>query len=273
MPGSAMWQEQRSRFIKTFNGIARHKHRFEVFKDFVTMSAISLHNAVAKSEELEAEYMEIVKRYKREEVSQFPRLLANLVNMLEDEPHDALGGLYMELELGNTQNGQFFTPCEVSTLMAKLNYDDQIAELDKPFITLEDPACGAGGMILAFVKVMLGYQHNPSERLWARCVDVDRTAALMCYIQLSLWYVPAQIVVGNSLTLEVRETWHTPAHYVDSWDAKLRLRNLYEQVNQLINPEKMPATNEVAENRQQETPSVSPMDDAEGGLIQFDLGF
>ena len=36
----------RNDFIKTFNNIARHRHRYEVFWDFVTMSAISLHNAV-----------------------------------------------------------------------------------------------------------------------------------------------------------------------------------------------------------------------------------
>lgn len=42
-------------------------------------------------------------------------------------------------------------------------------------------------------------------------VDVDRTAALMAYIQLSLWNVPATVVVGNSLTLEEREVWLTPA--------------------------------------------------------------
>jgi len=30
-------------FIDAFNGIARHKHRYKVFEDFVTISAIALH--------------------------------------------------------------------------------------------------------------------------------------------------------------------------------------------------------------------------------------
>ncbi len=38
--------------------------------------------------------------------------------------------------------------------------------------------------------------------------DIDRLTALMAYVQLSLWNVPAEIVVGNTLSLEVREVWH-----------------------------------------------------------------
>ncbi len=30
-------------FIKTFNDIARNRHRYEVFRDFVTMAAIAMH--------------------------------------------------------------------------------------------------------------------------------------------------------------------------------------------------------------------------------------
>jgi len=94
-------------FIKAFNGIARHRHRYEVFRDFVTMAAVSLHNAVRKDEILEAEYMTIVKRYSKEEATELAQLFARLVILLETEPRDVLGPLYMELELGNTNTGQF----------------------------------------------------------------------------------------------------------------------------------------------------------------------
>ena len=43
----------RQTFISLFNSIARHKHRYAVFSDFVTMSAIAYHNAVNKLETLE----------------------------------------------------------------------------------------------------------------------------------------------------------------------------------------------------------------------------
>lgn len=30
--------------------------------------------------------------------------------------------------------------------------------------------------------------------------DVDRSAALMCYLQLSVLFIPAIVIVGNSIT-------------------------------------------------------------------------
>lgn len=110
--------------------------------------------------------------------------------------------------------------------MARINFDDTLSILDdQQFITLSEPACGAGGMVLACVKVLTEQGHDPSQRLWVQCIDVDRVAALMCYIQLALWNVPAQVIVGNTLTGEHREIWYTPAHHLGFWDAKLRKRD------------------------------------------------
>ena len=209
-------------FIKTFNGIARHQHRYTTFQDFVTIAAITLHNAIHKNEKLEAEYLQIVSRYSREDVNEMCKLLALLIDLLDPEPRDVLGPLYMELELGNTNTGQFFTPPEVSKLMAMMVYGEELKTLEKPFVTLSEPACGAGGMVLAFVDVMLSYDHNPAQRLWVQCQDIDRTAALMCYIQLTLWNVPGVVIVGNTLMVEAREMFYTPAHCLGLWGYKLR---------------------------------------------------
>lgn len=208
-------------FVKAFNTIARHRHRYEVFRDFVVMSAAALHNAIRKDEKLEAEYLAVAARYKRDELSEFSALLAKLVLLLDSEPRDVLGPLYMELELGNTNTGQFFTPHEVSTLMASVTYGDELKTLDKPFITVCEPACGAGGMVLAFVSVMLSHGHNPAQRLWVQAQDIDRTAALMCYLQMALWHIPGVVIVGNTLAMEAREVWYTPAHYLGFWHHRL----------------------------------------------------
>lgn len=221
-------------FIKTFNSIALHKHRYEVFSDFIKMSAIALHNSIVKAEHLEKEYLEIVGKYKKEEVDKFPLLLANLIELLEPEPIDILGSLYMELELSSNHTGQFFSPSPIAQLMAKIVHGDTLSVLnEKAFITLSEPACGAGGMVLAFAKEMLQNGHNPAERLWVQCVDIDRVAAMMCYVQLSLWNIPAQVIVGNSLTLEYREDFYTPAHYLFSWDQRLRARQVIDLMREL----------------------------------------
>jgi type I restriction-modification system DNA methylase subunit len=183
------------------------------------MAAISMHNAIRKDPAQEAEYIQIVKRYDADQVSEICALFGKLVLLLDSEPQDVLGQLYiMALELGNTQAGQFFTPHEISELMARITYGDELQNLTKPFITLSEPACGAGGMVLAFVKVMLSHGHDPAKRLWVQCHDIDRTAALTCYLQLSLWHVPAVVIVGNTLAMEVREAFYTPAHYLEFWE-------------------------------------------------------
>ncbi|CAC9619566.1 hypothetical protein [uncultured Gammaproteobacteria bacterium] len=97
-------------FIKKFNDIAHHKHRYDMFRDFVTISAISLHNAVNKVESLEDEYMKIIKPYANDEVNAFAELFADVVIILESSPRDVLGELYMDLNLGNKNAGQFFLP-------------------------------------------------------------------------------------------------------------------------------------------------------------------
>lgn len=212
----------KSEFLKTFGETARYLHRYEVFHDFVTMSAISLRNAMFQVLGLEAEYLKLIGKYKPEDQKRFPLLLAQLVKMLEFEPSDVLGELYQSLELSSKDKGQFFTPSHLSEAIAQMTHGHDLENLDKPYITLADPASGPGGMILAFVKVMISKGHNPADKLWVQCVDVDRMVALMCYIQLSLWNVPGEVIVGNSLSLEYREFWYTPAHILGNWSYKLR---------------------------------------------------
>ena len=194
------------------------------------MSAISLNNALVKSDELEAEYLNTIKRYNKTEMQLFPELLGQTIEMLEPEPRDVLGPLYMELELGNAKTGQFFTPPEICDLMASLVHGDKLKDNDQPYVKLCEPTVGSGGMVLAFVKQMLIQGLDPANNLWVQCIDIDRTVALMCYIQLTLWNVPAQVIVGNSLSLEYHEQFFTMAHHVYGWATRLHL----EEVSSLI---------------------------------------
>lgn len=226
-------------FISLFNSIARHKHRYSVFTDFVTMSAIALHNAINKNQKLEDEYLEIVARYSKEEVDKFCELLGNFIILMEPEPADILGSLYMDLEIGNLHNGQFFTPHELSLLLARMTYGDVLDKMEKsnkPFISLSEPACGAGGMVLAFANEMLKNGINPAEKLYVQCIDIDRLAGFMCYLQLSLWHIPAEVIIGNTLTLEFREVYYTPSYYLGDWDTRLRIRRFTEAASEFWEP-------------------------------------
>lgn len=208
-------------FEQRFRRMAPERHRYDVFRDFVIMAACALHNGFWKEPTREAEYLDIIGRYKPDDQKAFPELLAHLVAMLEPEPRDMLGPLYMEMEVASRDQGQFFTPPEVSEMMARIQGVDRLLET-QPFITLSEPACGAGGMVLAVVKTLITAGYDPARTLWVQAWDIDRLAALMAYVQLSLWNVPAEIVVGNTLSLEVREVWHTPAHHLGLWSSRLK---------------------------------------------------
>ena len=65
-------------FKKTFRELAPYKHRYEVLRDFVTMAACRLHNAVHKNPAREEEYLQIIAGYKRPDQMAFPKLLGQL---------------------------------------------------------------------------------------------------------------------------------------------------------------------------------------------------
>jgi type I restriction-modification system DNA methylase subunit len=259
-------------FKKTFRQLAPYKHRYEVFKDFVTMAACSLHNTVHKDDAREQEYMRIIEGYKPDDQQAFPKLMAQLVAALDEDPRDILGPLYMELEIANKDAGQFFTPPELSEMMAALTFTPDLSKLDhQPFITAGEPACGAGGMILALVKVMTQAGHNPARKLWVQAIDVDRMAALMCYVQLSLWNGPAEIIVGNTLSWEIREVWYTPAHHLGLW--KYRLHRHAETLEVTASkPADAPAPQEVSRAPAKPSP-VTPKEQPAAPVKPSQLGF
>ena len=210
-------------FLQIFNNTARYHHRYEVFRDFVTMAGLAIQNTFLKSEKIEQEYLSIVKRYEVRDMTQMSHLLAAVVQGLEMEHRDFLGSLYMQLDFGSQHIGQFFTPYDVSRMMAKMlmTDSDSGSELEqRGYIRLSEPACGAGGMAIAFAEAMLEQGLNPQRQLVVTCIDLDPVAAMMCYIQLSLLGIPAEVIIGNALSLQATRTLYTPMYYLGCWALK-----------------------------------------------------
>ena len=219
------------RFVSLFNQTAPDENRWQVFSDFVHMAACSLYNAIHRDEAFEADYMQRVGRYSREDANNMSRLLAEVIEGLDFCPTDFLGQIFMNLELGNTRHGQYFTPYNVCYTMSRMTLSDRLSVLtsgERDFITVSDPACGAGGMIVAMAEAMLEAGFNPQKQMMVYCVDIDPVAAMMCYIQLSLMGIPAIVATGNSLTLAIKREMATPmfvlGHWHHRWQAE-RTRN------------------------------------------------
>jgi type I restriction-modification system DNA methylase subunit len=210
-------------FIKLFESTARYHHRHKVFEDFVSCAVAAIHNKICHSETLEAEYMTIIKGYERKDLLNMAHLLSYVTLALAEQPCDFLGSVFMQLELGDKYRAQFFTPWSVASTMAQMTFQGAGQKLrEQPFITLYEPACGAGCMALSFAAILAEKGWSPDEHLWVTAVDIDPLAAGMTFIQLALNGIPGQVRTENALTTEpARRVLHTPMHYIGGWQRRL----------------------------------------------------
>lgn len=220
----------RKAVVKLLQSFGYKHDRHTVFGDVMETMAIAISNAVDRGQfgPREARYMEIVKRYAREELDVFARILAEVVLELEAGHDDVMGSVFGELDLGNSAAGQFFTPYEVARLMARVTIGDgsearSLIE-QNGFVSVLEPAVGAGGMVIALAEALSEVGINYQQHMHVTAVDVDARAAHMAYVQFSLLHIPAVVVVGNSITLEQRGCWYTPAHVLGGWEYRKRER-------------------------------------------------
>ena len=214
---------------KLMRAAAGRRNLWEVFSDFCEMAACAISNPVDLHHraEREARYMRCIGLYEPAEQELFPEMLAALVERMEQGPDDVLGRLFSELELYNADRGQFFTPYELCKTIAALQIGDpthMAAAIEaQGFVTVSEPACGAGAMIIAFQELMRQAGFNPQTQMHATCQDIDSRGVHMCYLHLSLLHIPAAVILGNTLAVECREVWYTPAHILGGWSRRLRL--------------------------------------------------
>ena len=100
--------EAQKELVKKFEVFtSKGRSRWQVWSDWITISAIAVSNATDKShfDEREQQYMTIVKKYTKQEVDAFADMFSILVMALEDNSEqDFLGELYMCLGLGSDQD-------------------------------------------------------------------------------------------------------------------------------------------------------------------------
>lgn len=204
-------------FVKKVCDLSHRHDRRQVFDDFLDLSFCALAKTTypakhERAEELEARYMDRVRARDADYIRQFPELLALASMALAKDGGDFLGRMAGALELLNEHGGQFFTPDAVSQLMAHMMLGDPRGEIERNgFIALHEPACGAGGMVVAAADALESAGFDPELHLYAECMDIAANAFQMAYVQLSLRGIPATIFHGNALSLEIWAAEVTPA--------------------------------------------------------------
>lgn len=197
-------------FMKCLQSIEYGRNNYDVFQDFLTLASLSFHNVIAKDEKVEKEYLDIIGRYKNKK--QFAELLVITTLALEEKPHDFLGDIFMSAGFGNVRGGQFFTPYHLSKMMSDITIGDNFKEqIEKDgYVTLSEPCCGAGGMIIAASEVMKEKGFNPQTQMKFVGIDIDLKCCQMAYIQTSLLGLRGQIYHGNTISIEMWKKFITP---------------------------------------------------------------
>ncbi len=221
--------------VDILHGMTGRLSLWQIWQDFIMLSACSISNAVDKrhSEKREKAYMNIAGKYSSNELEKFVAMLGNVVTGLERNPdQDFLGDLFMNLDLSNEWKGQFFTPYSVCRCMAgMLMSDDVLGKIaDKGWISVNDPACGAGALLIAYANEFLKQHINYQQSVLFVAQDVDQLAGMMCYIQLSFLGCAGYTVIQNTLTnpavavddkgllpVDSDNVWYTPMYFLDNW--------------------------------------------------------
>lgn len=217
--------------VRLLQGLAYSRRLGEVWRDFVNVAAVAISNKVdgANFDVREAQYMDVIKRYSKEEAQQLAHAVGAMwLGMQQGEIGDFLGQTYMSLDLGSSARGQYFTPYSLCQAIAAMTLQDASKIIEaEGFITIGEPAAGSGAMVLAAADHLEKCGHDVTQCLYVSATDVDLQAVQMCYLQLSIHGIPAQVICANSLSSEKikqEQVWTTPMYCMNNWGEKLRKR-------------------------------------------------
>ena len=121
--------ERQKTIIKLLNSLEGRYSRWDIWQDFIVLSAVSIANAFGGPyrEQREAMYLERSKKYSTSELEVLAQMLAEVVDEMEQNPdQDMLGELFMALGLANEWKGQFFTPYHICRAMAAMNLGEDL---------------------------------------------------------------------------------------------------------------------------------------------------
>lgn len=208
-----------SDFRKILERLAHRHDLRSTFDTFLRLTACAL-----AAQTREAEYLEEAKRWERPALDLFAEALGALVLEMEARPfEDIIGGYYLDFALsqkGQQRNGEFHTPKSVCDLMARMTLGDLDSFPVEGPITVCEPACGAGAMILSFAQAC---PPEVRRRLRVTAIDLSRTACDLTFINTTLWGIPTRVIHGNALSMECWAAWSN-LHYLMPW-LPLGLRN------------------------------------------------
>jgi len=224
LPASISQCENAKSFVKIYNSMAiKHDHR-GVWVDFVTIFACSISNVLdGEQRKQRAERIDnILKRYPEDDQKRIFELMNITNSELSSNPdQDFFGEIYNALDLYSKAKAQFFTPYNVSKMMSLMTFGNPMDEIrEKGMISINDPCCGAGALLIAAANVCKEQGVDISRDTLFVAQDIDPVVAMMCYVQLAILGCAGYILVGNTFSPEpiTRENiWLLPGMFNQVW--------------------------------------------------------
>ena len=117
-----------------------------------------------------------------------------------------------ELGVLNAEQGQFFTPYNVSRMMAEITLTGVQETIEaEGFVTISEPAAGAGGMLIAVADYIEGLGFDLARHVWIEAVELNHSTFHMGYLQTTARGLAGKFTCGNSLSLETYTSAYTAA--------------------------------------------------------------
>ena len=199
-------------FINLLN-FSKEKYSTEkVFKDFISLFAISLSNKVVFNKKNSDKYEEIYQSYEKEEQPYFYALSTELTRIFcnEKDPYDILGDIYQKITKSN--------------YLKLLNNNSPLQEVGKKLQgiininkktnngNMIEVNCGSGAMILAYASTLKMFKLDYKKDLQVTAIDTDIINVFMTYIQMWFFDIAATVILVDEKSNKELMRLYTPAY-------------------------------------------------------------
>ena len=205
-------QETGARILKELEAVRGRYDRHEIFRDWIGMTerylsmvphhfmSVISSGRLAEDPPEDKEFWDLIReRYDQDEYAAMSRATAMLIEASDQCYMDVPGEVFMQMEVANQKFAdQYFTPWNIAYMMAKMTVDpDALEDREEP-LTICDPCCGSGVMLLASAAqfpdaaVRSGQVRFYGQDIDHRCVTMARINLRLYGLNASGLYFPQE---------------------------------------------------------------------------------
>lgn len=201
-------------FIKLLNFLRNKYTPEKIFKDFISLFAITLSNKVCFNKENSNMYKNIYNNYEKEEQYIFYALSSELVRLFKNEvePYDILGDINRKITTqkviniyGNSKLKEVGRELQGLMKLDNKNKNGKMIEVN----------CGSGATILAYACTLRLFNLNYKIDLDVTAIDTDIINVFMTYIQLYFYEISAVVILVDEKSNKELMRLYTPYYEND----------------------------------------------------------